>query len=170
MKRTSTGGNTLLRGLVSLLLPLLLLWLLLKKVPLIKMSFTKNEIYKQILDLLIFEGFTPLTARIILSQAAHETGNFTSKILRENKNLFGMKLPEKRPTLAVGEKNGFAVFLNINDCVADYRLYYNYMGYPESWNSIETFVNAFKMKSYFEAPIAEYLQGVTHFHKLYFNV
>ena len=38
---------------------------------------------------------------IVLAQAILESGYLTSQIFIENKNLFGMRFPERRPTVAL---------------------------------------------------------------------
>lgn len=58
----------------------------------------------------------------VLAQAKLETGNFTSAIFRENHNLFGMKVAEKRPTSAIGINRGHAKYRNWRDSVIDYAL------------------------------------------------
>jgi len=60
---------------------------------------------------------------IVLAQAKLESANFTSKIFKQNNNMFGMKMPKQRPTSAIGEENGFAVYRDWIDCVYDYMLY-----------------------------------------------
>lgn len=63
---------------------------------------------------------------VVFAQAVIETGNFTSSLFRNANNLFGMKLPKKRETLAIGEKRGFAVFENWTHSVNDYLLWQEY--------------------------------------------
>lgn len=58
----------------------------------------------------------------VLAQAKLETGNFTSAIFKENHNLFGMKVAEKRPTSAIGINRGHAQYRNWKDSVIDYAL------------------------------------------------
>ena len=71
---------------------------------------------------------------IVLAQAKLETGYFTSNIFIENNNLFGMKRPRVRPTYAVGENRGHAVFEHWQDSVKDYRLYSHlYMDFESEW-------------------------------------
>lgn len=60
---------------------------------------------------------------IVLAQAELETGNFKSKIFRENNNLFGMKVARKRPTTNKGEQYGHAYFDNWRKSVDDYAFY-----------------------------------------------
>ena len=63
---------------------------------------------------------------IVFRQAYLETGGFTSKIFLENHNLFGMKLPYKRKTTALGKKRGHAYYSNWVDSVRDMILYQKY--------------------------------------------
>lgn len=58
----------------------------------------------------------------VLAQAKLETGNFTSPIFKENHNLFGMKVAEKRPTSAIGINRGHAQYRDWKDSVIDYAL------------------------------------------------
>ena len=50
---------------------------------------------------------------------------FASVILgyKENNNLFGMKLPERRATLALGVKKGHAYYRDWKESIIDYSLY-----------------------------------------------
>lgn len=63
---------------------------------------------------------------IALKQAKIESGNFTSNVFLSNNNLFGMKMPYKRPTLAIGEHLGYAVYRNWWESVVDYALWQTY--------------------------------------------
>lgn len=42
-------------------------------------------------------GLTDAQAKIIVAQAQHESANFTSNVFKTDNNLFGMKMPSKRP-------------------------------------------------------------------------
>ena len=57
-----------------------------------------------------------------LAQSIHETGNFKSDLFINNHNLFGMRMPEKRKTLAIGIRRGYAVYKNWHDSVKDFHL------------------------------------------------
>jgi hypothetical protein len=132
-----------------------------------KKMITINETGKDVYLRLIEAGFTPITAQYITAQAAHETANFTSQIFLQNNNLFGYKYVGQ--TSAKGEKNGHAVYEDIDKSIADYSRYYLLRGYPKVFNSITDFVTRLKNNGYFEAPLSEYLAGVKNFHTLYFN-
>jgi uncharacterized FlgJ-related protein len=60
---------------------------------------------------------------IVMAQAKIETGHFTSKVFRENHNLFGMKLPEQRSTTAIGEQYNHAEYTSWRQSVVDYKLW-----------------------------------------------
>ena len=60
---------------------------------------------------------------IVFAQARLETGNFTSKVFRENHNLFGMKLARVRATNALGEKNSHANYKSWVHSIRDYKIW-----------------------------------------------
>jgi uncharacterized FlgJ-related protein len=60
---------------------------------------------------------------IVLAQAKLESGDFKSKIFKQNNNMFGMKKPRRRTTTASTEKNGYAYYRDWIDCVYDYGFY-----------------------------------------------
>lgn len=60
---------------------------------------------------------------IVYAQAIVESNNFSSKIFRENNNMFGMKMPNSRTTTALGIRFGYAYYSNWRDCLLDYALY-----------------------------------------------
>jgi len=66
---------------------------------------------------------------IVLAQATLESGHFKSDIFKENNNLFGMKKPSVRKTLATGENRGHATFKNWVDSVIDYKMFQDQNGY-----------------------------------------
>lgn len=70
---------------------------------------------------------------IVYAQALLETGEFTSIIFKENKNLFGMKYVDTirlkrlgyhyRPTVAIGEQYKHAKYLDWKKSIDDYLLW-----------------------------------------------
>lgn len=77
----------------------------------------KDSVYMYILSLNIQH------ADIVLKQALYETGHFTSKICKENNNLFGMKVAKQRPTTATGEQYKHAKYDSWQMSVVDYALW-----------------------------------------------
>lgn len=57
---------------------------------------------------------------IVYAQAVHETGNFKSKIFKENNNLFGLKLATRRPSTSLGVDNNHAYYSLWKQSVVDY--------------------------------------------------
>jgi len=60
---------------------------------------------------------------IVLAQAKVESGNFTSKVFRQNNNMFGMRKARQRITTAESEKNTYAYYRDWIDAVHDYAMY-----------------------------------------------
>ena len=65
---------------------------------------------------------------IVFAQAVIETGNFTSGLFKSQNNLFGMKMPGRRETTAIGKnKNGYAKYINVDDSILDYYLFQQFV-------------------------------------------
>jgi flagellum-specific peptidoglycan hydrolase FlgJ len=62
---------------------------------------------------------------LVYAQAYLETGGFKSKIFLQNNNLFGMKVAGSRPTTAMYEDRGHAVYVDWRSSVVDYAMYYS---------------------------------------------
>ena len=77
----------------------------------------KDSVYNYIVSLNIQH------AEIVLKQAILESGHFSSKIFKENNNLFGMKVARQRPTTATGEQYKHAKYDSWQMSVVDYALW-----------------------------------------------
>lgn len=69
---------------------------------------------------------------IVILQSRLETGYFTSDIFINGNNLFGMRYPSRRPTVATGIYKEHAQYAHWSDSVIDYVLwqrYYQSRGY-----------------------------------------
>lgn len=97
---------------------------------------------------------------IIVAQAKHETGDFTSLIFVENNNLFGLKQPKKRKTTCVGTNRGHGVYSSLEDCVIDYIYYMEARKMPFHEISVRKYVNLLKKKGYFEDDLEKYYKAV----------
>lgn len=84
-------------------------------------EFTEQKLSQYIQDLGI-----PYP-HIVLAQAKLETGHFTSKIFKENNNLFGMKKAYSRPSTSIAVNRGHAKYKNWKDSVLDFALYKAYV-------------------------------------------
>ncbi len=63
---------------------------------------------------------------IVLLQSRLETGNYSSDIFLNGNNLFGMKYPSRRPTVATGTYKAHAKYAHWSDSVVDYVLWQEY--------------------------------------------
>ena len=85
-------------------------------------QITYEKLYEQILQ----SGIK--FPEVVFAQAVLETGHFQSKLFKEANNLFGMKVPSVRETLAIGRRKGnYAVFENWMSSVNDYQLWQTYV-------------------------------------------
>lgn len=68
-------------------------------------------------------GYTKQNALMLVKQARLESGGYTSRARREANNIFGMKMPRKRATTAIGtitlNEGEFARYRSIADSVLD---------------------------------------------------
>lgn len=77
---------------------------------------------------------------IVYAQAIEETGRFKSAVFKQNNNLFGLKIPNLRPTLAVGENLNHAKFKNWHDSLVEMALWQ-----AQNTNNIYTKEEYFKL-------------------------
>jgi uncharacterized FlgJ-related protein len=82
-----------------------------------KNEFSETKLREYILELNI------KFPHIVLAQSQLETGHYTSKIFKENNNLFGMKEAKQRPTTNKGTENDHAYYDNWKESVQDYAMY-----------------------------------------------
>ncbi|MBE0679887.1 MAG: glucosaminidase domain-containing protein [Bacteroidales bacterium] len=80
-----------------------------------------EELLKKSLE---YEGV--LYQDIVLLQSQLETGHYTSDIFLNGNNLFGMKYPSYRPTVATGTYKEHAKYAHWSDSVIDYTLWQKY--------------------------------------------
>jgi uncharacterized FlgJ-related protein len=83
-----------------------------------KSELTEQTLAKAIKDMQIQH------AEFVFRQAMLETGYLKSKLVKKQNNLFGMKMPKKRFTFAVGKgKQNYAKYDSWAYSVADYKVY-----------------------------------------------
>jgi len=106
-------------------------------------------------------------AMMITAQAMHETGIFTSRLYREQNNLFGMRHPTIRETLSVEERNQFATFANLEDSVRDLLLYFKEFSIGTRFKDVNEYVKTLKSKGYFTDNYINYFNPVrTYYNQL----
>lgn len=117
------------------------------------------------------ELVSPSLVPFIVSVAAHETGGFRSPVLHRNRNLFGMRLAEHRPTEATGDvdADSYANYRRLEDSVTDFYLWMDYTDFP--WvPDLREFIKQMKARNYFQADELKYYRAVAAWYdKLYFK-
>jgi len=92
---------------------------------------------------------------IVLAQAKIESGHYTSKIFKENHNLFGMKEARVRIHTANGTQYNHAYYSNWRESVYDYAFYQcRYLGRVNTEQEYFTYLG----QSYAESP--NYVQSL----------
>ncbi|HPI82881.1 MAG TPA: glucosaminidase domain-containing protein [Candidatus Paceibacterota bacterium] len=89
-----------------------------------------------------YEGI--LYPDVVLLQSQLETGFYTSDIFNNGKNLFGMKFPKYRPTVASGTYSGHAQYNHWIDSVIDYKIWQDWY-ITKGWRISIPADNAFYM-------------------------
>ena len=77
--------------------------------------------------IILFKECNVKYPHIVLAQAKLESGNFKSKIFKQNNNMFGMRKARQRITSAQSEKDTYAYYRDWIDCVHDYGMYQSAM-------------------------------------------
>ena len=60
---------------------------------------------------------------IVKAQAILESGHFNSDVFKQNNNVFGIRLPKKRKTTAIGSNLRYAVYGDICSSIEDRLIY-----------------------------------------------
>jgi len=155
-----------LRGLVSLLLGLLVLFLIFRRsLPALAKTPSQmraNQIARSLRDRLKrFSNISDFGIELLVAQARHETGNFTSAIFRESNNFFGMRHPRRRATRSIGVHREHARFQTLDDSVIDMILYLiHFRTNPGDFANVESYVRELKNDGYFEDTEENYLRAM----------
>ena len=115
-------------------------------------------------------GFSPSAAKLIVAQARHETGNYTSYQFKENNNLFGMKYV-KQPLAKMGNKSPegdyYAKYSNVGDSVMDlvnrnYKITRKGVSFADlkSVSDSTDFAKKLKQRGYYTDSEANYKRGL----------
>lgn len=124
--------------------------------------------YTTILQQSRFNGFSEQTAKYVVAQSAHETNGWTSHVFNTNNNAFGMTYAGQ--STAVGEKGGYAYYVNINQSVSDFAKWFarrNLFYTPIT--SLANYVRHLKANNYFEDSESNYLRGCEYWYNKIFT-
>lgn len=105
--------------------------------------------------------------KVLTAQAMHESGNFTSRLYKEQNNMFGMRHPTVRETLSLRDEKGYALFATLEDSVKDMELYFKEFSIPAKHATVAAYVKMIKAKGYFEDQYVPYFNAVrSHYNKV----
>lgn len=100
----------------------------------------------------------------IIAQAKHETGNYTSNLYRTANNLFGMKIPYKRPFVRNGETtSGYSAYSDPTQSAKDLKLWFDYTRFPTQVLNTKQYAEKLKLRNYYEDTIDNYVSGLNRF-------
>lgn len=131
-----------------------------------------SSIDSTILSTAISEGVPKEKAPLIVAQARHETGNYTSRLFRTSNNLFGMKVPRRRPAPHIAGpspvnapksegETPYAQYRSVQDSVKDLIMWHKYNRIDWSRiNSPEQYAQFLKSKGFYGDTIVNYLKGL----------
>jgi hypothetical protein len=107
-----------------------------------------------------------LKANLLTAQAAFETGDFSSELLQENQNAFGMRQAKIRETSSIGDKGGYASYPDVAASINDRLMWddYNHVGNYSEYD-VTKFCQAIYKLGYFTAPFLQYKNGVNAYYK-----
>ena len=118
-------------------------------------GFTKGETnymepinYLSVYNLILETGIE--FPDIVFAQSVLESGHYKSKLFQTNNNIFGMRLPKKRETVAKGQNNGYATYLFWEDSIEDYWFYQEYIFKRKKMTRSQYF--SFLDRTYAETP------------------
>jgi flagellum-specific peptidoglycan hydrolase FlgJ len=138
------------------------------------------NIDQQIYDAALKGGFTPTSAKLIVAQARHETGDYKSNVFNKNNNLFGMKFvgqplatrgtPAPKSEWGCGGKcnsDFYSKYANISDSVQDLinrnlKFTRNGVTFEQLKNAPDstTYANLLKKRGYYGATASLYDSGL----------
>jgi len=126
-------------------------------------SRRKEKPLQAISRILRKQGLESSMIRLLQAQAIHETGNFTSRLFKENNNVFGMKIPSIRKTLNVAQDPEiFSQFVSIDDSIKDMLFYLDHFSIPLDLADPFLYAQILKDKNYYEDPVEVYFKGLSN--------
>lgn len=125
-----------------------------------------NEISAQIRY--FFKCVPFVVCDFIACQSALETDFGSSKICKENCNLFGMKNPVLRLTTSIGENRGHALYTSRFESIADYFLWLQWSKFNQSvLRDLDRFKVQLSRSSF--NPNPDYVDSVNNVYQSFLN-
>lgn len=130
-----------------------------------------KDMQKLVYDTARAAGLEDLQAKIVVSQAIHESGNFSSNVFKTANNAFGMKYPSRRPRKYIKGKSNivmrsegatpYAEYTSPEQSVKDLIL--GWHAYNKTkWENITSpaqYANYLKSKGYYGDDVSNYVRS-----------
>jgi len=137
----------------------------------IKVIKEQQRMEDGLLDIFLSQGVDTIMAKILVAQAAHESGKFTNTLTVKHKNVFSIMHTSKRKTLSLGNwgvaegRKGYCVYSSIDSAAKDMLLYMEYRNIPKTFKSITAYSKFLRKKHYYTAPEKQYALSVYKHYK-----
>lgn len=126
-------------------------------------------------------GLSDVQAKIIVSQAIHESANFKSNVFKVDNNAFGLKMPVRRSRLYIQRASyivmrsegsaPYAHYSTLENCVKDLLLgWHGFVG--TDWALIKTpeqYAALLKYKGYYGDTLSNYTAAIRRTYKVIEN-
>lgn len=136
---------------------------------------TKEQYQQVVYDTARKCGLNDVQAKIIVSQATHESGNFSSNVFKTDNNAFGLKMPSKRPRTYIARASNivmraegstpYAHYSSLQQCITD--LIKGWHVYNKTdWSKLQTpeqYAAYLKSKSYYGDSQENYTAALKRF-------
>ncbi len=100
----------------------------------------------------------------VIAQSKHETNNYRSNVFDKYNNLFGMKNASFRMQYGKNvDSTDYRVYVSSAQSIKDLLLYFDYVGFPKSVQSVDQYVQELKHRDYFEDDFFNYRNGLLRF-------
>jgi len=120
-------------------------------------SMRRRSPYTQAIKKVIEKTTYKQYLKFILAQAQLESNYGQSRLAKECKNLFGMKIPKKRSSFRIADPHkkcgDYSKFASFEDSVRDFVLYLDYIKTPNNIVMVSQYGEFLKKHKYFTDPL-----------------
>jgi len=134
-------------------------------------SGVNRNIEEKLFNIFLSEGVDTVMSKILVAQAAHESGKFTNTLTVKHNNVFSIMHTSKRKTLSLGNwgwaegRKGYCVYSSIDSAARDMLLYMEYRKIPKTFKSITVYSKFLRKKHFYTAPEKQYALSVYKHYK-----
>ncbi len=130
-----------------------------------------QNIEEKLFNIFISEGIDTVMSKILVAQAAHESGKFTNTLTVKHKNVFSIMYSTRRKNLCLGGnawaegRKGYCSYSSIDSSARDMLLYMEYRKIPKTFKSITQYSKFLRKKHFYTASEKLYAGAVYKHYK-----